>query len=59
MNPHFLAVWLWLMAWLALDVAGVLVLNGVRGRGTRLSAVAAAVTLFAAVVLANAGTDLW
>ena len=59
MNHRYLAVQLWLMAWLALDVAGVLVFNGARGRGTRLSAIAAALTLAAAAALINAGVDLW
>jgi hypothetical protein len=58
-NHYLLAVWLWLFAWLAVDVAGVLVFNGIRGRGTRLSAVTAAFILFGAAILVNAGVDLW
>lgn len=59
MNHYFLAVWLWLFAWLAVSVTSALVYGGVRGRGTRLTAVAAGLALFAAAVLVNAGVDLW
>lgn len=60
MSPRFLAVMLWLLALLAVDLAGVCGVAALRGR-TRAPLAAAAVAglLLAAAVLANAGADLW
>lgn len=59
MNQHFLALWLWLLAWCALSVAAAAVYSGIRGHGIRRAAAGASAFLFLAAVLANAGADLW
>jgi hypothetical protein len=59
-NPRFLAVILWLLAWLSVSLAGACGWAAYRRRTRlRLAVVAAAGWLLAAAVLANAGADLW
>ena len=59
MNPRFLAVICWLLAWLAVSLAAACGWAAARGRSRVLAVTAAAGWLLAAAVLANAGTDLW
>ena len=60
MPDPFLAVCLWLGAWLAVSVAVTAGwAAGVKWRSPVLAGAAGVAGLFAAAVLANAGADLW
>lgn len=60
MNRQFLAVCLWLGAWLAVSIAVTAGWAVVRGKANPAPAgVLAAAALFLGAVLANAGADLW
>lgn len=59
MNARFLAVVLWALAWLLIDVAAIAAIGFMSERKRALAAGTVIGGGFAAAVLINAGTDLW
>jgi hypothetical protein len=57
-NPRFLAICLWLLAWALIDITAIAALGSLGGRW-RLTAAIVAGGGFATAVLVNAGADLW